>query len=94
MSPQELCQKIDSGEYTKGQFVHDAVGFSLAQWTYSKRKEALYDHCKGNIGSIDCQCDFLYKELKEGGNLEKLSTCGSLKSCSDYVMVHVENPKD
>ena len=53
-SAKELCDKINSGQYTKEQFISDSVGFGLAQWTSKSRKEQLYDSCQGKIGSIDC----------------------------------------
>ena len=49
---QQYVDKVNSGAYSEHCFVHDAIGFGLAQWTYYTRKQALYNMCKGQIGSI------------------------------------------
>ena len=51
---QQYVDKVNSGAYSEHSFVHDAIGFGLAQWTYYTRKQALYTMCKGKIGSMDC----------------------------------------
>ena len=35
---------VDNGDYQN--FVHDKVGYGIAQWTYWSRKQALLNHAK------------------------------------------------
>lgn len=59
-------QAVDNGSYTN--FVRDAAGFGLCQWTYYTRKQALLNYAKAknkSIADLDMQLEFLYKELSE-----------------------------
>ena len=64
-SNQEYVDKVNNGEYSENDFVNDKIGFGLAQWTYPTRKKALYDKCKGKIGNLKCQLEYLVDELKK-----------------------------
>ena len=67
LTDQQYVNQVNSGAYSEYKFVHDSVGFGLAQWTYYSRKQGLYDKCKkgrGDIGNLSCQVDFLLDELK------------------------------
>ena len=88
---------VDSGEYTN--FVHDAAGYGLAQWTYHSRKAALLSFCKAkgkSVGDLETQLDFLMKELGDNysGLLSFLKTTGSVKDASDRVLTQYERPAD
>lgn len=55
---------VDNGTYTN--FVHDAVGYGLVQWTASNRKQGLLDYSKevnSSIGDIGMQLQYFEKEL-------------------------------
>ena len=55
---------IDNGLYTN--FVHDKVGYGLAQWTYWSRKQNMFNFIKSkgkSIGDLEAQLDFLHEEL-------------------------------
>lgn len=91
----QYVQKVNDGSYTN--FVYDSAGFGLAQWTYWSRKQALLNACRGNIGSMDCQLKYLYKELSSGefsGLLSTLKSSTNVRTCSDKYMVSFENPYD
>lgn len=88
---------VDSGKYDN--FVRDAAGYGLCQWTYWSRKEALLAFAKAqrrSIGDWRMQLDFLMKELSEGytGVLKVLKAATSVKQASDVVLTQFERPAD
>lgn len=91
---------VDSGSYTKEQFVHDSAGYGLAQWTYWSRKQNMYNKYKSggysSIGSIKLACDFLWQELSGTykGVLSVLKTASSVREASDKVLHDFERPKN
>lgn len=91
---------VDSGAYTKSQFVNDQAGYGLAQWTYSSRKQALYEMWKSggysSIGSIELACNYLWYELENSysGVLNVLKSATSIRQASDKVLHDFENPAD
>ena len=92
---QGYVDAVNSGSYTN--FVHDAVGFGLAQWTYYSRKQGLLNKCSGKIGDLNCQLNYLMDELSSSSFssiLQTLKTNNDVRTCSDLVMVKFENPAD
>ena len=92
-------QAIDNGTYTKEQFVHDAVGFGVAQWTWHSRKKALYEYAKSkgvSIGDLTMQLEFLYQELSTSYKsvLSTLKNATSILEASNAVLFKFENPAD
>lgn len=89
-------EAVDSGAYTN--FVHDAAGYGLAQWTYSTRKENLLKYARYNgesIGSFDMQLAFMYQELQGYKALFAiLKTTNSIREASDAFMTQYEKPAD
>ena len=65
MSDEEYTAAVDSGRYTN--FVKDAVGYGLCQWTYWTRKQELLNFAKSkgvSVGNEAMQVEFAIKELK------------------------------
>ena len=63
----DYVRRIESFTLQRDQFSHDSKGFGLAQWTWYKRKEALWDtwHKSGlSIASAELQCKFALYELQ------------------------------
>ena len=88
---------VDDGTYTN--FIHDAAGYGLAQWTYHTRKAALLSYCKEkgkSVGDLETQLDFLMKELADSypNLLSFLKTTGSVQDASDRVLTQYERPAD
>lgn len=87
---------VDNGTYTN--FVKDAIGYGLAQWTYWTRKQNLLNFARQNnksIGDLDMQLHFLIKELKESYtnsvyNVLKKAT--SVLEASNAVLLNFERP--
>lgn len=70
---QDGMTRLSDAEYTAAadngsiDFVHDAVGYGLCQWTYWARKQNLLNYAKSrgvSVGTETMQVDFAVKELK------------------------------
>lgn len=93
---ESYTRAVDNGTYTN--FVKDAVGYGLAQWTYWTRKQNLLNFARKNnksIGDLDMQLNFLVKELKESYtnsvyNVLKKAT--SVLEASNAVLLNFERP--
>ena len=91
---------VDNGSYSKDSFVNDKAGYGLAQWTYSTRKQGLYEMYKNggysSIGSIELACDYLWYELETDFPkvLNSLKTAASIRTASDVVLHDFESPAD
>lgn len=67
-SDEAYTRGIDSGSYTKNEFIYDRAGYGLAGWTDEERKKALYEYTveRGlSISSISGQTCFLMEELSD-----------------------------
>ncbi len=63
----DYVRRIESFTLQRDQFSHDSKGFGLAQWTWYKRKESLWDmwHKSGlSIASAELQVKFALYELQ------------------------------
>lgn len=96
LTDQQYVDWVNDGRYSEYNFVHDAVGFGLAQWTYSIRKQALYDKCRGRIGDLGCQLEYLKQELINyfGGVNSLLKSSNSVYDCALKVLFNFESPAD
>ena len=84
---------VDSGSY--GNFITDAAGYGLAQWTYSTRKEGLLNLARSrgvSISDLDMQLDYLKKEFGSFDMMDRLEAMTSVEEASDYILLHFENP--
>lgn len=60
---------IDTGEYSRDNFINDSVGYGLIQWTSGGRKSGLYDLAKKNnasIADLNVQISHLFSEITGG----------------------------
>ncbi len=98
---QEYTAKVDSGEISEYDFVHNGPGgggYGLAQWTYSTRKQGLYDMWKSggysSIGSLELALDYLWYELNKSysGVVSVLKSATSVREASDKVLHDFEKP--
>ena len=89
---------VDDGTYTN--FVEDAAGYGLAQWTDKNRKRKLYNFAKSrntSIGDLDMQLDFTAHEMETwstGPMTDRLSEFSSVEDASNYILEVYENPED
>lgn len=88
---------VDSGVYTKEQFIYDQAGYGLCQWTYWTRKKSLYEYARNtsrSIGDLEMQLEFLFIELQKSFSkvLNVLRSATSVKEASDIVLMEFECP--
>lgn len=96
MTDDGYTKAVDDGTYTN--FVKDAAGYGLAQWTYWTRKQNLLAFAKEkgtSIGDLDMQLEFLWKELGSYKTvLKTLLAATSVREASDVVLLKYEKPKN
>ncbi|MBR5178656.1 MAG: hypothetical protein IKW90_07670 [Lachnospiraceae bacterium] len=91
---------VDQGLYTESEFVHDSKGYGLAQWTFSSRKQGLYNmYISGaysSIGDVGLGVSYLISELSSSysGVLAVLRSATSVREASDIVLHQFENPAE
>lgn len=78
-------------------FVKDAIGYGLAQWTYWTRKAALLAYAKNrgvSVGDTKMQIDFCIKELKTEYKSVWDKLCGSISvyDAASIVCTQYERP--
>jgi len=96
-SDETYTAAVDKGTYTN--FVRDAVGYGIAQWTYWNRKQKLLNHAKDSgksVGDLEVQLEFLCQELKSSYKsvLSALKRATDVKTASDIVLTQFEKPKN
>ena len=93
---ESYTRAVDNGTYTN--FIKDAVGYGLAQWTYWTRKQNLLNFARQNnksIGDLNMQLCFLVKELKEmytNSVYNVLRKATSVLEASNAVLLNFERP--
>lgn len=96
-SDADYTSNVDNGRYTRDQFIHDAYGYGLCQWTYFSRKAGLYDICKQynvSIADEETQLQFLLRELKNEYDscYNKLLNATSVAEASNAFLLEFERP--
>lgn len=94
---ESYTKAVDNKSYNN--FVRDAAGYGLAQWTYWTRKKNLLTFARQSnvsIGDLNMQLDFLIRELSTGYKdlLNYLKTTNSVKEASNRVLLDFERPID
>lgn len=95
--------KLTDDQYTAAadngllDFVNDAVGFGLCQWTFHARKKALLAFAKKSgvsVGNGPMQVRFCLKELTEDfpAVFDTLCSSNNIDECADLVCVRFEMP--
>lgn len=95
MTDEQYTAAVNNGSYTN--FINDAAGYGLAQWTYWTRKRGLLELAQKRRVSIDderLQMDYLREELtgRYRGVLDKMKAATSVREASDAVLTGFENP--
>lgn len=92
--------RVNSGEISRDEFIHDSKGYGLAQWTYYTRKEALYDAWQASgydsIGDVRLQVAFLLNELQTSYSsvYNTLVTTPDILTASNDVLFNFESPQE
>lgn len=96
MTDAEYTAQVDSGEY--GNFINDANGYGLCQWTYFSRKALLLRFAKNSgasIGDEKMQADFIIYEMQtaEYASLWRLlCTTDSIETANRRIVQVYERP--
>lgn len=95
MSDADYTAAVDNGSYTN--FVRDAVGYGLCQWTYWTRKQALLNYAKQrgvSVGDESMQVDFCIHELKTSYSSLWAWLCSNkdVYSAADRICREYERP--
>ena len=95
MTDAEYTEAVDNGTYDN--FVRDAAGYGLAQWTFWSRKEALLNFARekgASIGDLTMQLDYLWYELsvKYPPLAKGLQNAASVREASDLILLNYERP--
>lgn len=97
-SDEEYTKAVDNNTYVN--FIKDAAGYGLAQWTYWSRKQNLLNYArntKRSIGDITMQLEFFLNELKEGYRgscYNPLLSAKSVLEASNIILLKYEKPKN
>lgn len=100
LTDEEYTKAADSGAID---FVHDAVGYGLCQWTYYSRKQALLDYarsCGVSVGDETMQVQFCLNEIRTDyprlwaylQTTQDIHCAGDI--CTDYERPAVNNIRD
>lgn len=95
----EYSADVTDGTITETTFVNDSIGYGLAQWTSSSRKQGLYDITVGSgygVDNLQRQLAYIQQEL-EGSyspTLTVLVNATSVRQASDRVLHYYESPAD
>jgi hypothetical protein len=94
LSDEQYTAAVDNGFLD---FALDHIGYGLAQFTYSKRKEnllAFAKACGTSVGDGEMQVRFIVKEMKEDfpSVWNTLCTSNDINQCTDVVCTQYERP--
>lgn len=95
MSDEVYTASVDDGSYKN--FIRDAVGYGLCQWTYYTRKQELLAFAKArkaSIGDETMQVEFCIKELKQhyAGLWKFLCQVSDIYTAASRVCKEYEQP--
>lgn len=91
LSDEDYTTAVDNGTYSN--FVRDAVGYGLCQWTYCTRKAALLAFAQSHgtsIGDESMQVQFAVQELKSDHAALWAYLCGTADVCTAASRVCTE----
>ena len=97
MTDWQYVNAVDSGSYTN--FVNDAAGFGLAQWTEKSRKQNFINYFRSrgkSIADLETQISFLIYEMKAffGGIWNQCLISHDLKNLTWILLNTWENPQE
>ena len=93
----DYANRVNTGIMTTSQFMNDAKGWGLAQWTYNSRKLNLYKTCQSYCVGIEdesAQLAFFLAEMQmeHVSTWNKLLNCHSIYDAASYVCCEYERP--
>lgn len=97
MSDAEYTSKVNNGTYTRAQFIADAAGYGLCQWTYGARKAGLYDYCKSkgtSIANWQAQLEYMLTEGEYKAIEHKLKNALTINDAAAIFCKDFERPAE
>lgn len=94
-SDADYTQQVDSGAYSKDKFVHDSIGYGLAQWTWWTYKRDLYELAKQrgtSVGNLDTQLTFADNAFSNASWGNQLKRATDVRAACDLVLEQYERP--
>ena len=95
LTDDQYTTKVNNGSYSKDKFVNDSGGYGLAQWTFSSRKQKLYDQTIGAgkpINDLKSQLDLLDSEVQTGGLTNSIKNANNISAANDVWISQFERP--
>lgn len=95
----QYTEKINSGNYTKEQFMRDGVGYSFPQWTFPARKGNMWDFWKASgaysIGDLyGVVLPFFYEEMRGYSELDTaIRSANDIREITIKFLKEYEKPK-
>lgn len=94
-SDADYTKQVDSGAYSKDKFVHDSIGYGLAQWTWWTYKRDLYELAKQrgtSVGNLDTQLTFADNAFSNASWGNQLKRATDVRAACDLVLEQYERP--
>lgn len=95
LSDADYTSKVNDGSYSAKRFMDDKAGYGLAQWTYSTRKQDLYNRTVGEGKRIDdmkSQLDLLDSEINSYGMNSSIRNATNIVNANDAFISKFEKP--
>lgn len=95
LSDADYTSKVNDGSYSAKRFMDDKAGYGLAQWTYSTRKQDLYNRTVGEGKRIDdmkSQLDLLDSEINSYGMNGSIRNATNIVDANDAFISKFEKP--
>lgn len=93
ITDERYTAEVDAGNRN----FEDDIGYGICQWTYFTRKRALLEFARKygtSIGDLEMQLNFLLRELKQYGLLDRVKNATSIEEASAIIMLEFEKPAD
>ena len=94
LTDEEYTARVDNGTWstpdTNLDFGHDKIGYGLAQWTSSGRKQGFWDYMRGkgvSVGDMNGQLEYSYVEYTSKSFAKTREGLESAKSAYDAAIV-------
>ena len=97
MTDEEYTKAVDNGTYDN--FIYDAAGYGIFQFTYWSLKKGVYDYARKtnrSIGDLNMQLEYAWSEFQVNhiSMLNILKNATSVKEASNAVLLKFERPAD
>lgn len=92
-SDTSYTQSVDNGSYNN--FIRDAAGYGLFQFTYWSLKQDVYNEAKRrgvSISDRQMQIDVMVQQIKNNGVFDRINNATSVREASNIFLFEYEKP--